>query len=491
MVSRAPLFLVLSLTLPFRKWIQLRPNTGDAFGKQLSIPLFQTLILSCCRSYLYHADRSYALVLGRPNAIQDDYTSTLPPLNIDDEFNPQIRNSLPISTPTSMTFVILRHALAVIIGHMVHHFQQVSPTPSSYTEVIALDEELMSFVNKLPPHFSLRPDTSLDESSKYIRVHRFLLITEIWFVRINLHRPYLLRRLNSDRYQRSRRACFESAMRDFEIRQAFRGTMPRDARESLSNAYREFLTAMISGIYLVLEPSGEDAEEMHAILDGFIKDHEGVREMDETTRRELRTIEFLKRKASEAEGISRSAHRNRDGDVSAEHPPDSKHPLEAHLLLDLHQSGSTRRQPRPAFLPLMSREASASRGSPLPSPSAPYSNGGPYLPHSPTYQRLSQTAQAEGYTQSPTGSGSPSADDDSRAQSLLDSWCNPVSNGLVLEGSVATPGLSWGGSGGDDYPSLFGAALQDQNNEYDLMNSSEGSDFSFWESLVTQIQKGP
>jgi hypothetical protein len=391
-----------------------------------------------------------------------------------------------------MTFVILRHTLAAIIGRMVHHFQQVSTTPSSYTEVIALDEELMSFVNNLPPHFSLRPDTSLDESSKYIRIHRFLLLTEIWFVRINLHRPYLLRRLNSDRYLRSRRACFESAMRDFEIRHAFRETMPRDARDSLSNAYREFLTAMISGIYLVLEPSGKDAEEMHAILDGFIKDHEGVREMDETTRRELRTIEFLKRKASEAEDNSRLAHRNRDVDVSAERPSDgSEHPLEARLLLGLHQSGSTRRQPRPAFPPLMSREASASRGSPLPSPSAPYSNGGPVLSHSPTYQRLSQTAQAEGYTLSPTGSGSPSADDDSQAQSLLDSWCNPVGNGLVFEGSVATPGLSWGGSGGDDYPSLFGAALPEQNNESDLMNSSEGSDWSFWESLVTQIQKGP
>jgi hypothetical protein len=441
------------------------------------------------RSYLYHADRSYALVLGRPNAIQDDYTSTLPPLNIDDELSAaQIRNPLSLSTPTSMTFVILRHALAAIIGRMVHHFQQVR-TPSHYTEVLKLDDELMAFVNNLPPHFSRRPDTSLDESSKYIRVHRFLLITEIWFVRISLHRPYLLRRLGSDRYIRSRRACFESAMYDFEIRQAFRETMPRDARDSLSNAYREFQTAMISGIYLVLEPSGKDADEMHAILDGFIKDHEGIREMDETTRRELKTIEFLKQKASQAEANSPKVKRQQDMDVSADSGPDGVgHPQDAHLLLGLHQSGSAR-LPRPTFPTLLSREASASRASPHSSPTTPYSNNA-YAPRSPTVYRLQQM-MPEGYALSPSGSGSPSADDDSAAQSLLDHWCNPVSNGPALDGTTGTPGLSWGGSGGTDYPSLFGLAATEPSGETDILNGADGSDWNYWEVLVNQIQKGP
>ena len=152
------------------------------------------------RSYLYHADRSYALVLGRPNSIQDDYTSTLPPSNIDVE--PQAVQSIeifPLSQPTPMTFVILRHQLAEIIGRMVHHFQQVREK-SHYSEVISLDDDLLKFINKLPPHYAVQADTSLDHTFPYVPVHRFLLITEILFVRISLHRPYMLRRLNSDRY---------------------------------------------------------------------------------------------------------------------------------------------------------------------------------------------------------------------------------------------------------------------------------------------------
>ncbi|KAJ7241472.1 hypothetical protein C8J57DRAFT_1561319 [Mycena rebaudengoi] len=94
------------------------------------------------RSYLYYADRSYVLVLGRPNSIQDNYTSTLPPSNIDDEPSPaHMRSPLPLSTPTRMTYVILRHQLAAIIGRMVHHLQQLRTT-CHYSEVVALDDEL-------------------------------------------------------------------------------------------------------------------------------------------------------------------------------------------------------------------------------------------------------------------------------------------------------------------------------------------------------------
>lgn len=197
-------------------------------------------------SYLYHADRSYALVLGRPNSIQDEYTSTLPPSNIDDEPSPaHTRNPQPLSNPTRMTYVILRHQLAAIIGRMVHHFQQVR-TVSHYAEVLAIDDEMLHFINTLPPHFSLEPDKSLDEKMSYIPVHRFLLVTEVLFVRNSLHMPYILRKLKTDRYARSRHACFESAIKDFDVRRAFQKTVPKETQESLSNAYREFQTTLIA-----------------------------------------------------------------------------------------------------------------------------------------------------------------------------------------------------------------------------------------------------
>ncbi|KJA30225.1 hypothetical protein HYPSUDRAFT_32362 [Hypholoma sublateritium FD-334 SS-4] len=438
-------------------------------GSGMGMPLGTVEYRRRIWSYLYHADRSYALVLGRPNSIQDDYTSTLPPSNIDAE--PQAAQSIeifPLSHPTPMTFVILRHQLAEIIGRMVHHFQQVREK-SHYSEVVSLDDDLLKFINKLPPHYAVQADTSLDHAFPYIPVHRFLLITEILFVRISLHRPYMLRRLNSDRYARSRNACFESAIMDFEVRQAFRDTMPKETRDSLSNAYREFQTAMISGIYFVLEPNGPHSHAMHAILDGFMKDHEGMREMDETTRRELKTIEFLKGKASQVEvqGVP-SRRSSKLHDQSFNNRPEQQ----AQLLLSLQQpvtspSGKT-------YTPFTSSPRSPSHSHP----------GTTSLVQSPTIQRLQHSADQ---LHSPTTSGSPHADDESPAQSLLDTWCNTLSNGSI----DLTGGASWGGAGGTEISGWAGITQSVHNPDPRLLSGLDGSDFSYWEALVNQIHRGP
>lgn len=422
------------------------------------------------RSYLYHADRSYALVLGRPNAIQDDYTCTLPPLNIDDDFSSAtIRNPPPLTTPTVMTFVILRHQLASIIGRMVHHFQKVN-TPSHYSDIHALEDELLKFVSTLPPHFALEPDTSLDENMQFLPVHRFLLTTEILFVRISLHRPYLLRKLSSDRYLRSRVACFESAIKDFEVRKAFREKMHKETRESLHNAYREFQTAMISGIYLVLHPRGKDAGMMHTILDEFLRDHEGIREMDETTRRELRIIEFLKSRSLQieesishnADQDSRTAVDSQPSSMTSTTPPISHHGKSPFSSILVNNSSS----PSPHLYP-----------------------ASPFM-QSPVIQRLQQSATTDGTLNSPAGTNSPSGEEESVAQSLLDHWCGTFNDGAV-DGPTGMPALSWGGPGGADFTGWVGAGTNlpppiDPN----VMPTSDG-DWNYWENLVNQIKTGP
>ncbi|KAG6837432.1 hypothetical protein H0H93_009526 [Arthromyces matolae] len=420
-------------------------------------------------SYLYHADRSYALVLGRPNSIQDDYTSTKTPWNIEDETAiPLPTESPPLTSPTPMTFVILRHQLAKIIGRIVHHFQQVRER-SSYTEVVAIDDEILKFVTRLPPHFALTPDMSLDETFKYIPVHRFLLITEILFVRISLHRPYLLRRLGHDRYSRSRAACFESAIKDFEARQSFREVVPKETRESLSNAYREFQTAMISGIYLVLEPHGQDAAAMRAILDTFIKDHDGMREMDETTRRELKTVEFLQKKASEVEELKGTAPSSNLEPANSDHA--------AQLLMGLQQPATS-----PSSRPFPSL-SNLSTLNPSHSPPTHYTPTA-HINHSPTFQRLQQASPE--FAQSPTASGSPNTDEESAAQQLLDHWCNTVSNAPI---DPSTSGL-WGGPGVPDLSGWVGVN-QMAGTDPRLLPGLDGSDWNYWEALVNQIQRAP
>ncbi|KAJ8587412.1 hypothetical protein M405DRAFT_309583 [Rhizopogon salebrosus TDB-379] len=432
-------------------------------------------------SYLYHADRSYALVLGRPHAIQDDYTCTLPPLNINDDFSlTAIRNPPPLSSPALMTFVILRHHLASIIGRMVHHFQKVK-SPSHYSDVLALDDDLIKFVTNLPPHFSLEPDTSLDEAKRFIPVHRFLLITEVLFVRVSLHRPYLLRKLSCDRYARSRRACFESAIKDFQVRQAFRNSMPKETRDSLSNAYREFQTAMISGIYLVLHPQGKEADMMHAILDGFLAEHEGVREMDETTRRELKTIEFLKNRASQM--AESATQHGMDGTNS----PANGHNGEQHsTILSMSNPHLALHPSTRAFTMDI---ASPSNVSPKLSSPVTYAISPPY-PLSPAVQRLQHNGSSDGTLHSPAGTSSPSGEEESAAQSLLDHWCSTFSGGTTVDATAGMPAISWGGPGGVDFSGWMGPN-KPMDGEASLMTGVDGSDWNYWEALVNQIKTGP
>ena len=405
-------------------------------------------------------------MLGRPNAIQDDYTCTLPPLNVDDEFSPAaIRNPPPLTCPTPMTFVILRHQLASIIGRMVHHFQKVN-TPSHYSDVLALDDELLKFVSNLPPHFAFDPDTSLDEKKQFLLSHRFLLTTEILFVRVSLHRPYLLRKLNSDRYLRSRTACFESAIKDFEVRKAFREKMPKETRESLHNAYREFQTAMISGIYLVLDPRGKDADTMHTVLDVFLKDHEGVREMDETTRREVKIIEFLRNRALQ---IAESMAQNAEHDL---------HPLMDSQLESVAPATPAISRHGPTFSSILATTSDSA--SPRLYPASPFN---------PAVQRLQHSGSTDGTLSSPAGTNSPSGEEESTAQSLLDHWCSTF-NDVTVDGPAGMPAFSWGGPGGDFpgwvEPSADVPLAIDPN----LMPTSDG-DWNYWENLVSQIKTGP
>ncbi|KAF9268017.1 hypothetical protein L218DRAFT_954410 [Marasmius fiardii PR-910] len=410
-------------------------------------------------SYLYHADRSYALVLGRPTSVQDDYVSTLPPSNLDDESPDQPASSL--SSPTPMTFCILRHQLAVIIGRIVHHFQKVRP--SHYSEVAMLDDELIKFMTNLPPHYSLEPDTSLDEKYPFIPVHRHLLITETLFVRTSLHRPYILRRLSSDRYARSRNACFESAMTDFQVRQAFRETTNEETRLALSNAYREFQTAMISGIYLVIHPHGKDAESMHTILDTFMKDHEGFREMDETTLRELKTIEFLKNKALERrQPLAETVTNGEDPNASGTENP-------AQLLLSFQQQTSEPSSVKQSNGIVSEFHRNATNG---------------ILTQSPLFHRLQQPA---GDHLSST-SGSPAAEDDSTAQIIFNIVSNPVEG---INGSV-----QWGGAAGTSNGGDFGGWTNSDPsisaNGPDPRFAIDGTDWNYyWEALVNQIPRGP
>ena len=401
-------------------------------------------------SYLYHADHSYALILGRPVSILDEYSSTLPPLNLDYDMT-SMDHPPPLSSPTPMTFVLLRHELAKTIGRIVHHFQQVQ-RPTHYSEVLKLDDELTAFWDRLPQHFSFLPDKSLDDQLPFLVTHRFLLLTEVMFVKIALHRPYLLR---SDRYIQSRNACFDAAVKYFTIRQDFRAFNDTQKSSFITTHFREFQAAMIAAIYLILNPNGPDAPTMTAIVDVFLQDHQDVQHTDGTTVREVKTIEFLKSKAAQrVDAISA------DSNHSSEEPPN-----DAHLLLGLQRPGI----PGGGMI----------RG--IPQPNTPTST-------QPTPTPLLANMFA---LQASPENGVATPDEDLTAQSLLDHWCNSISASSLMDESGVTTGLPWNMTLGEDYQAGWVAPNSlSMVSPQPWTGAGAGSDLSYWQTLVDQIRAG-
>ncbi|KAH9943451.1 uncharacterized protein BXZ73DRAFT_40632 [Epithele typhae] len=411
-------------------------------------------------AHLYHADRSIALVLGRPVAIHDSHTSTRPPTNADERsFDGKTFKSLPLSQPTRTTFHILRHSLAIIMGRMSDFFQNVN-SPRHYSDVIELDDELLNWRQNLPPYYSLDPDTSLDRSHPYIPLQRFLLVTEFLFVRISLHRPYLLRKLDGNKYSRSRDACFESALKDHQTRQEYIATTIREGRDPAASAYREFQAAMIAGIYLALYPKGRDVERMHSLLETFLERNKHLTEIDLIARREIKIIEFLKRKfdgAAEQQVSSVSSPPATSPDANGN----------VHLLSD-HSFPSV------ASLPLTSPRAAFSQ-----------------LPRPSPLQQMRYLQPSE--TSSPgTGTGSPQGEDET-AQTLLDQWCNIFSGGPAVDDHPGGTGLPWATPGLVDVNGWLGGngiiATPVAGGEGVMPPAGvDGADWSYWESLVEQIR---
>ncbi|KZS97957.1 hypothetical protein SISNIDRAFT_436686 [Sistotremastrum niveocremeum HHB9708] len=476
-------------------------------GSQMGLDSFQTEQRRRIWAYIYHADRSYALVMGRPQSISDDYTSAKPPLNVTDEellANPSNPPDHPLNHPTPVTFVILRHYLARIIGAIAHHFHRIR-NHSPYSEVLALDDDLQRFLATLPPHFALNPDKSLDESHPYIPIHRFNVLTEVLFVRMSLHRPYILRRLDSDKFARSRRACFEAAKLDFTIRREFKRTGAHVGRRLLGTAYREFQTAMISGISLVLDPNGPDSADMHQILDTFLQDHQGVLEVDDTTRRELKIVQFLKSKALDPRNTGTSA----SGSVGDAMSPGSlnsgpsKIPTSDSRTVipsngqppDQHRNGKSTHRTYPSLD--LTRDGTNPPSQYSSYPATPVTNSASYPPPnlvaSPTFARLQHTDNVG----SPSASNSPGADEGNAAQHLLDHWMDNVSNGPagggvygppLTAGSAAVPGVPWvsgmevPGAGPVNTGLMVGGDLQ--------VPGSIEADWTYWETMLNMLPNG-
>ncbi|KAG8712006.1 hypothetical protein FRC11_001250 [Ceratobasidium sp. 423] len=333
-------------------------------GARLGLPASEAERRRRLWSHLFYSDSSMCLMLGRPMAVRVSDCDALPPgktrLEEDDEDEVADDQRIWDEHPTRWTFAALRHALAQITARVVEHFQDLAGG-RHYDTVLALDREIVTFYEALPPAYRLdagekartimserlrgrqpngrdqqransrstdrgtiagspNQDESMEateadgkpakpppydepEPGAYpmLPTHRFMINTEVQYVRIALHRPYVLRA--GEKYEPSRNACFEAARIDRRARDVFRREVQwpdhRARRDHMGGLYRLFNSTMILGIALLLNPAGPNAAELRGYLDDFIQLH-ASQSVDVTSSREVKIIQLFRAKADDA-----------------------------------------------------------------------------------------------------------------------------------------------------------------------------------------------
>ncbi|PWY99567.1 hypothetical protein BCV70DRAFT_201137 [Testicularia cyperi] len=284
---------------------------------------------------IFYMDKTTSILLGRPQAIQEFHCDTLPPSDVDIDTMPRAaRPYMPRTKPRPHTppgvflFVAIRHELARLTGKIVEHFQNLA-SPRRYADVVALDEELEKFRREIPNIYRMDrsddgtcegTDKGFDDVCPWLPLHRYLLNIEYHYVRIALHRPYVLR--NSEKYSHSRKAAFESAKADRMVRQEYRKDVkwePGRARKvHMGGLYRLFNATMMIGIALLLDPNGSEAADFMSYLDEFTELHrhrEG--DADQCSKREVKIIELFRAKARDPTWCATSATGTKKGSADA------------------------------------------------------------------------------------------------------------------------------------------------------------------------------
>ncbi|KAL4742971.1 hypothetical protein BDV11DRAFT_216177 [Aspergillus similis] len=138
--------------------------------------------------------------------------------------------SLPLSSPTSMTYTLCRIQVATLAREIVDCLPPsffASPGTECcdevYGKIIAIDQKYQQFLRSLPPFFQLtiqdyRSYQALLGEKPYLEWQRYLINFVVHTQLARLHRPFLIRGSMQHRFAHSRKQCINSAETVIEIR---------------------------------------------------------------------------------------------------------------------------------------------------------------------------------------------------------------------------------------------------------------------------------
>lgn len=275
-------------------------------GSKLGLSPLETDLRRCVWASIVFADLFLAGTLGRPPISDLDraYTDTQNPTlegmkhwwPFEDRVShPKAKAGVPM--PTIYQHVMQRESVTTrACEKIVEIYQKL--TPHHYSDVLAADAELIGVPEKLPHYHrvsfdsegNVHCDRSLDNDMPYVRIHRFLIHTELHFARIALHRSYLLRSgakgPSGQRFIPSRKACVDSAMKDLAMRadfvQQLRDQYGPDNIPLLYyfhiGTFAWFNSLLIACVAALLEPGMPEIPTLRVHLERFLKRNEAKKQ---------------------------------------------------------------------------------------------------------------------------------------------------------------------------------------------------------------------
>ncbi|CAD6948247.1 unnamed protein product [Tilletia caries] len=280
--------------------------------------------------------------MGRPSGVQRETYDSLAPSDVDED-----EDLYPLTTPrppdvpsiTAMTVHRYRFDLGIIFLRICE--VQQSLRSISYSEVLAVDRELIEWRDSLPSYFkcplgptgAIEIDTSLDEYYPFLAPQRYLLESDFDQGRLSLHRSYLLlsRGTGGSRFLPSRRACVEAAHHDILHRSALVAWLKERFDRSFINVFnvhyhstKHFSSVAICGIALLSDINSPQAETLRGHIVHFIEvakikaEHCPESQFLDSYRREAQIVKMFLAKADElANAPAKSKHRSLEETVAA------------------------------------------------------------------------------------------------------------------------------------------------------------------------------
>ena len=179
-----------------------------------NITPFQGEIRRRVWTFVRSSDLLFSFQVGLPSMIRLGDCDTGLPRNIyDDEFDEDTR-VLPVprsmSEPTPVSYMIAKASVVFAFSKIIESLHSTSASP--YEEVMVLDQDLREARAQIPPHLRLKSIEESGHDPGTLILQRFNLSMLYHKGQCVLHRKYLTRARENNKYSHSRRTCIDSSM---------------------------------------------------------------------------------------------------------------------------------------------------------------------------------------------------------------------------------------------------------------------------------------